>query len=64
MCESIRNCMLLWMTPEQKRLVQESFALVAPIADKAGELFYARLFQLDPKLRFLFRVDIREQGRK
>ncbi|HEY1294440.1 MAG TPA: globin family protein [Chloroflexota bacterium] len=52
------------MTPEQKDLVQESFALVAPIGDQAGELFYARLFQLDPSLRALFRGDIREQSRK
>jgi hemoglobin-like flavoprotein len=52
------------MTPEQKDLVQESFALVAPIADQAGEMFYARLFQLDPSLRALFRGDMREQSRK
>ena len=52
------------MTPEQKNLVQESFALVAPIADEAGALFYDRLFQLDPTLRSLFRSDIQEQGKK
>ena len=52
------------MTPDQKLLVQESFRRVAPIADTAAELFYARLFELDPSLRSLFRADIREQGRK
>lgn len=56
--------MLYRMTPEQKNLVQESFALVAPIADQAGALFYDRLFQLDPTLRSLFRVDLREQSQK
>lgn len=56
--------MLARMTPEQKSLVQESFALVAPIADQAGALFYNRLFQLDPTLRSLFRGDIQEQSKK
>ena len=52
------------MTPEQKTLVQESFALVVPMADTAAELFYGRLFELDPSLRRLFHGDMREQGRK
>ena len=52
------------MLPEQKTLVQDSFALVVPIADTAAELFYARLFELDPSLRSMFRGDMREQGRK
>jgi hemoglobin-like flavoprotein len=54
----------LQLTPEQKLLVQESFALVAPIADTAGALFYDRLFELDPSLRALFHTDIREQRHK
>src|SRR5262245_39941722 len=52
------------MTPEQKQLVKESFALVEPIAETAAALFYARLFELDPSLRPMFRGDITEQGRK
>jgi len=48
----------------QKRLVQESFALVEPIAEQAAELFYNRLFELDPSLRALFTGDIAEQGHK
>ena len=36
------------MTPEQVRLVQESFAKVAPIADQAAIMFYDRLFELAP----------------
>jgi len=47
-----------------KRLVQDSFALVAPIAETAAELFYGRLFELDPSLRKLFDGDMKEQGRK
>jgi hemoglobin-like flavoprotein len=50
------------MTPEQKRLVQESFKRVLPIRDQAAGLFYDRLFTLDPSLRPLFKGDINRQG--
>lgn len=52
------------MTPQQKYLVQTTFAKVAPIADDAAALFYGRLFELDPSLRPMFKTDLREQGRK
>jgi hemoglobin-like flavoprotein len=52
------------MTGEQITLVQDSFEKVLPIADAAAALFYARLFDLDPKLESLFKGDITEQGRK
>ncbi|UXP31863.1 globin domain-containing protein [Reichenbachiella agarivorans] len=52
------------ITLSEKQLVQESFALVAPIADKAAEIFYTKLFELDPELRPLFKGDITEQGKK
>jgi hemoglobin-like flavoprotein len=52
------------VTPKQKQLVQTSFAKVVPIAETAAELFYARLFVLDPALRALFNGDMKEQGRK
>lgn len=52
------------MTPQQKELVQSSFAQVAPIAEQAAALFYGRLFELDPALKPLFRGNIEEQGRK
>jgi hemoglobin-like flavoprotein len=42
------------MTPRQKELVRDSFALVEPIADAAATIFYDRLFALDPNLRRLF----------
>ena len=50
------------MTPQQKQLVQESFKKVAPIAPLAADLFYARLFELDPQLRLLFKSDMKRQG--
>ena len=52
------------MTPESKKLVQESWTLMEPIADTAAALFYGRLFELDPSLRPMFRGDLKEQGKK
>ena len=52
------------MTPEQIRLVKSSFQKVLPISETAADLFYGRLFELDPSLRPLFKGDIKEQGRK
>jgi len=52
------------MTPAQIVLIQESFAKVLPIAETAAEIFYARLFELDPRLKPLFKGDMKEQGAK
>jgi len=52
------------MTPAQIDRVKTSFAAVAPIADRAGMLFYERLFALDPSLRPLFKGDIATQSKK
>ena len=52
------------MTVSEIDLVQYSFAKISPIADKAGELFYKRLFELDPSLRRLFKGDMELQQRK
>jgi hemoglobin-like flavoprotein len=51
------------MTPEQVSQVQTSFAHVVPIADQAADLFYDRLFELDPSLRRLFKDDLAAQKR-
>jgi len=52
------------VTNEQIKLVQDSFRQVAPIAETAAQLFYARLFDLDPDLESLFKGNLSEQGRK
>ncbi len=53
------------MTPEQASLVQDSFRQVAPIKEKAAELFYARLSETDPTTPPLFLGrDMKEQGAK
>ena len=52
------------MTPEQVTLVKSSWESVTPIADKAAELFYGKLFELDPSVKPLFKGDMVEQGAK
>lgn len=53
------------MTPDQKRLVQETWKQVVPIADVAANLFYLRLFEIDPSTRMLLRAtDMAEQRKK
>ena len=52
------------MTPKQIELVQVTWKKVLPIADTAAELFYGKLFSLDPSLKPLFKGDIKQQGRK
>jgi len=52
------------ITTKQKELVQSTFGMVAPIADKAADIFYTKLFELDPALKPLFKGDIAEQGNK
>ena len=54
---------------EQKTitLVQESFEKVKPIASTAAEIFYTKLFELDPALKPLFPSDteaMASQGNK
>ena len=42
----------------------QPFAQVVPIADKAAEIFYDRLFEIAPAVKPLFRGDMVEQRRK
>jgi len=52
------------MTPDQIKLVQQSFAKVAPISEQAAVLFYDRLFEIAPSVRAMFPNDMTEQRRK
>jgi len=52
------------MTPDQVKLVQESFAKVAPISEQAAILFYDRLFEIAPQVKSMFPDDMTEQRRK
>ena len=53
------------MYSTERRIVQATWAQLAPHAAAVAALFYTRLFQLDPSLRALFaRADMAEQGKK
>jgi hemoglobin-like flavoprotein len=52
------------MTPHQITLVETTWQQVMPIQEKAAELFYGKLFEMDPSLKSLFKGDMVEQGRK
>ena len=52
------------MTPDQVKLVQESFAKVVPISEAAAVLFYDRLFEVAPSVRAMFPADMTEQRKK
>jgi hemoglobin-like flavoprotein len=52
------------MTPQQKELVKQTWTMVVPIADTAAELFYGRLFELDPSVKPMFKGNMKEQGAK
>jgi hemoglobin-like flavoprotein len=52
------------MTPIQVALVQESWKHVLPIKDEAAQMFYGRLFELNPAFRDLFKGEMAEQRRK
>ncbi|TMK06548.1 MAG: hemin receptor [Alphaproteobacteria bacterium] len=52
------------MTPDQVKLVQQSFAKLAPIADQAAVMFYDRLFEVAPHVKAMFPADLTEQRRK
>src|SRR6185503_5532834 len=52
------------LTQAQITLVQDTFAVIAPIADDAAALFYRRLFEIDPSLKSMFKEDMTEQRRK
>jgi hemoglobin-like flavoprotein len=52
------------MTPDQIKLVQASFAKVAPISETAAVLFYDRLFEIAPQVKAMFPADMTEQRKK
>jgi hemoglobin-like flavoprotein len=52
------------MTPEQIKLVQDSFKSVEPIAMQAADLFYDRLFHMAPEVRPMFPTDLKAQKGK
>ena len=52
------------LTPAQKRLIRESFRKLEPAIDLVGQLFYLKLYRLDPTFRARFAGDPKTQSRK
>jgi len=52
------------ITDDDKKLILSTWRLVVPIADTAADLFYRRLFELQPGYRRLFPEDMAKQKRK
>ena len=52
------------MNPSQIKLVQDSFAKVAPISEQAAVIFYDRLFEVAPSVKAMFPTDMTEQRKK
>ncbi len=52
------------MSPEHIALIRNTWRRLVPLEEHVAELFYRLLFELDPRLRHLFRGDMVEQGRK
>jgi len=53
-----------FLDASQINLVQRSWSKVLPISETAADLFYNRLFEIDPSTQVLFKGDMKEQGRK
>jgi hemoglobin-like flavoprotein len=52
------------MNPTQIKLVQDSFAKVAPISEQAAVIFYDRLFEVAPAVKAMFPTEMKEQRKK
>jgi hemoglobin-like flavoprotein len=52
------------MTPDQVKLVQQSFSKVVPISDQAAVMFYDRLFEIAPQVKAMFPADMSAQRGK
>jgi hemoglobin-like flavoprotein len=52
------------LTAKQKHLIRESFARLEPARDLVAQLFFLKLFRLDPTLRRRFAGPVETQARK
>ena len=52
------------MTPQQIELVRRSWQQVFPLRETAAQMFYDRLFEMEPALRPLFKADLSQQAGK
>ena len=52
------------MTKERIQLLQQNLVRLLSVSDLTGQLFYKRLFELDPSTRSMFKADMREMTRQ
>jgi hemoglobin-like flavoprotein len=52
------------LTDTDKEVIRATWRLVEPIGDTTADLFYRRLFELEPGYRALFKNDLTAQKRK
>ena len=52
------------LTDSEKNLIVTSYRLVVPISETVADLFYGRLFRVNPEYRALFPDDMTKQKRK
>ncbi len=52
------------LSEAEKESIKRSWRLVVPIAETAADLFYKRLFELQPRYRDYFKTDMASQKRK
>jgi hemoglobin-like flavoprotein len=52
------------MTSEDIALVQESWRKIEPVKELAAELFYTKLFELDPPLSVVFGDDLKDRQKR
>jgi hemoglobin-like flavoprotein len=52
------------LTEEQKTLVRQSYASLIEVTDLVADLFYSRLFEMEPTARQLFKPDMNDQRQK
>lgn len=54
----------MYLDQEKRKTIVDSFKLVVPIAETAADLFYRKLFELQPSYRSLFSEDMSRQKAK
>ena len=52
------------LTDADKEVIRDTWRLVEPIGETTADLFYRRLFELEPAYRALFKSDLTSQKRK
>jgi hemoglobin-like flavoprotein len=50
------------LTLQQIKLVQSTFRSIEPMATISAEVFYKRLFEIEPSTAALFKGDMKQQG--